>query len=446
MDYSYNNICAFCFNQKGYSAVCPHCGYEEKISATANHLRPRTLLQNRYLIGALIGIGGFGIVYKAFDLKLNRVIAIKELFPPGLVNRIAGQQQVMITSDKNAPQFMYMLERFRQEAKHVSQLIDHPNVVSVYDCVEANNTAYIIMEYLDGQSLENRLNRQGKVNPIEALRITTAMLDALSAAHSHGIIHRDVKPANIFLCRDGSVKLIDFGAAKFMGFVEDPRMIISNIYSDGFAPPEQYRKNEEQGTYTDIYAAGATMYSMLTAHIPPASPDLAKGAKLKPPSRLAPGISSSMERAVLRAMSLDPRIRFSDASRFKEVLMKNEEVRTEPEEITARRRRRAAAAVSVAAVLCAVLFGGWYYLRQLSASDSSQTMLTADESISVYVCVEDGEEERARSVYDSLVTGFYGYASEMTEHTLSVELECLPESKLEQALASADDAPVLLCS
>lgn len=444
MEYSYSNICAYCFGQKGYSHVCPHCGYEEKISATANHLPPRTLLQSRYLIGAVIGIGGFGIVYKAFDLKLNRIIAVKELFPPSLVNRIAGQQEVIITSGSNVPQFMYMLDRFRTEAKSLSRLVNNPNITGIYDCIDANNTAYIIMECLDGETLDNRLNRQGKLNPLEALRITTAMLDGLSAAHAYGIIHRDIKPSNIFICRDGSVRIIDFGAAGFVGFEEDPRMICSKVFTDGFAPPEQYREDAEQGPYTDIYAAGATMYCMLTAHIPPPSPDLLKNVKLAPPSKWAPGVPESMERAILRAMSLDPRIRFATAEQFKTALMSNRGVRTEPEELAARKRRRTAAVAAVLLVLCAVAFGGWYYLQQLRSSGSSQVMLTADEDISVYVCVSEEDREELQAVYDTIEMGFAEYASGMTDHTITANVECVTEKEL-SAAADGEEAPVLMC-
>ncbi|MBE6760417.1 MAG: serine/threonine protein kinase [Ruminococcaceae bacterium] len=447
MEYGFNSICPFCFAQKGYSQVCSRCGYEEKVSPLTNHLRPRTMLLNRYMIGALIGVGGFGIVYKAYDMKLNRVVAVKEMFPTSLVNRIAGQQEVIITSQRNVPQFRYMLERFKLEAKSLSRLVNNPNVASVYDCVEANNTAYIIMEYLEGQTLDNRLARQGRIDQIEALRIITAALDGLAAAHSCGIIHRDIKPGNIFLCRDGSVKIIDFGAARFEGFAEDPRMICSKVFTDGFAPPEQYREDGEQGPFTDIYAAGATLYAMLTAHIPPPSPDIRDGSVvLHAPSRWQQGISPALDSVILRAMSLDPRIRFADAMRFKEALLSGDTVRTEPEELSARRRRRVIAAVAVLFTLCAAALGGWFYLRQMQDSDSAQNMIVSDQTINVYVCVEEDEIQEQQELYGTLADGFSSYAAEVTPHKLDVSVVCVTEKTIEDTIIESGESAALICS
>jgi len=441
-----NSFCPFCFMQKGHSVICPHCGYEEKISPLSNHLRPRTILDNRYIIGAVIGVGGFSIVYKAYDTNLNRIIAVKELFPPLLVNRIAGRKEVIVTSNNNIPQFNYMLERFRVEVESLSSLVDHPNIVSIYDCVTENNTAYIIMEYLDGETLHDLLLRQPRLSPAQAQEITISTLSALSSVHSRGIINRDIKPSNIFLCRDNTIKLIDFGAAKFAKLPDDPTMICSKIYSDGFAPPEQYRDNKEQGICTDIYAVGATMYCMLTGHIPPPSPDIEKGlCRLTPPIKLAPNITDNMNRAVLKAMETDQRLRYPNADKFIKVLKKNRKVRTTAEELASRRRRRFTAAASLLLLVCIAVLGGWYYLEQLRNSASSQVMLLSDETISVYVCVDDDSQVQAQAVYDLLESGFADYASGVTDHTLEVSVECIPESQFDSAVASAKDAPVLMC-
>lgn len=448
-----NSFCPFCFGQKGYSNICPHCGYEEKISPLSNHLRPRTVLNNRYIIGAVIGVGGFSIVYKAYDTNLNRIIAVKELFPPLLVNRIAGQNEVIVTSSSNIPQFNYMLNRFRVEVNSLSKLVDHPNIVSIYDCVTENNTAYIIMEYLVGETLHDHLRRlakispaQAKLSPAQAQRIAIDVLSALSAVHSRGIVNRDIKPSNIYLCSDGSIKLIDFGAAKYAALPDDPSMICSKIYTDGFAPPEQYRDNKEQGVRTDIYAVGATMYCMLTSFVPPPSPDIEKKLiRLTPPIKLASNITDNMNRAVLKAMSVDQRLRFSSAEKFKKTLEKNRRVRTDDEELVVRKRRRITAAVSLLLLVCMAVLGGWYYLSQLRNSDSSQVMLLDDEAISVYVCVDDEEQEQAQAVYDTIESGFAEYAAGVTDHNIEVSVECIPEREFGSVLDAADDAAVLMC-
>lgn len=436
MEYSFNNICPYCFTQKGFSVVCPHCGYEEKPSALVNHIPARTLLQQRYLIGALIGVGGFGLVYKAFDLRLNRVVAIKELFPPMLVNRIAGQCEVLVTSERNIPQFNYMLERFRLETRFLSRMCGHPHIVQVFDSFETNNTAYFVMEFLDGVTLD----KKGRVSVLEALKIADAVLDALEPAHSSGVIHRDVKPSNIFVCRDGSIKLIDFGAAKFEGFADNPRMICAKVFSDGFSPPEQFRDETDQGPCTDIYAVGATLYCILSGKVPLPSTDIAMGVKLPPLSREVPGVPAVVERAIALAMSIDERLRFQSTGEFRKALSGKVKVRSEAEERRHRRRVRRIAAFALIAALGAAVAGGWYYLDRLRSSDSALGRITADEEISVVVRVDEDELDTMQTIADSLEDGFAAYAADITDYELELSIEVAADGS-----GSEEDAPVLMC-
>ncbi len=441
MEQGFNSICAFCFTQKGFSNICPHCGYEERPMNAANHLPPRTILNNRFIIGALIGVGGFGLVYKAFDMQLNRIVAIKELFPPALVNRIPGTQEVIITSQRSVPQFNYMLERFLLEAKSLGRLGESPNVVTVYDRLQANNTAYIIMEYLDGHTLDTK----GRLPAAQVVSIALEVLQGLELAHRNQILHRDLKPSNIFLCRSGQIKIIDFGAGKFDGLSDDPRMICAKVLTDGYAPPEQYRDDRTQGPYTDLYALGATMYCLLTGKVPPSSTDREKGARLLPPSREIRGIPGYLDRIILRAMSLDERLRIGSAKEFYSDLINQRMVRTEDEENRRRRRMRVASVFITLFILCAAAFGGWYYYEQLRNSVSADSMILEDERLRVAVCVDGDAPDSLPDMFGALESGFAEYAGSVTEHSLELSVEYVSEDQLDGLLSGGDDAPVLVC-
>lgn len=146
-----NELCMNCFNVKGVEEVCPHCGYIEGTPpGQAFHLEPGTILANRYIVGTSIGFGGFGITYKAYDTVLGVIVAIKEFYPAGLVNRAPGESQVGIMSGEKTQEYEMQLKRFLIEAQSIAQFGKAKDIVNVYDYFEENNTAYIIMEYIDG--------------------------------------------------------------------------------------------------------------------------------------------------------------------------------------------------------------------------------------------------------------------------------------------------------
>lgn len=199
------------------NAKCPICGY--KIGDTPTeiyHLFPGTKLIDRYIIGKVLGFGGFGITYKAWDTKLELLVAIKEYYPSGIVNRTPGTTDVMIYAQKRRKEYEYGKERFLEEARNMAKFSSDPNIVNVFEFFEENNTAYIVMEYLDGISLNQYLHENDGILDVHSgTQVIEAIANALIKIHSKGIIHRDVSPDNIFLCGDGKIKLIDFGAARF---------------------------------------------------------------------------------------------------------------------------------------------------------------------------------------------------------------------------------------
>ena len=262
------NLCISCFKNIGNTTICPYCGAEQKTRPKeAFHLYPKTILKNRYYIGEVIGYGGFGVTYKALDMRLNETVAIKEYFPAGFVNRVPGETDVIKFPGEKGERFEEGKEKFLNEARNTAKFSDNPNIVNVFDFFEANITAYMVMEYLEGILLKDYIKQNsGKLDVKSSLEITNKVLDGLKEVHKAGIIHRDISPDNIMLTTDNKVKLFDFGAARFSSTEQESTYSI--IIKQGYAPPEQYRSKSKQGPYTDIYAVGAMLYSMLTGKIP----------------------------------------------------------------------------------------------------------------------------------------------------------------------------------
>ncbi|MDE7231294.1 MAG: protein kinase [Oscillospiraceae bacterium] len=259
-------FCENCF-ESVTGAVCASCGFDSSDSAPdPSMLVPGSVLQNRYVIGRVIGKGGFGITYLAYDALVCKKIAVKEYFPYGLAHRAIGSADVSVASADSAEAFRLGAEKFYNEAKLVAKFNGNPNIVSVYDCFYENGTVYIAMEYLSGRTLKEYIREQGVLSAPKALFVAKNIAGALVVAHSASVLHRDISPDNIILCNNGNIKLIDFGAARQV--VAEHSQSFSVIIKPGFAPPEQYRKKGNQGPWTDVYSLGTTLYFTLTGDIP----------------------------------------------------------------------------------------------------------------------------------------------------------------------------------
>lgn len=197
-----SELCMNCFSVKGAYEVCPYCGYVEGTPPKQPHyLTPGTILGNRFIVGTAIGVGGFGITYKCFDMTLGVVVAVKEFYPAGLVNRAPGESRVGLLSGDKKGQFQEQLQRFLLEAQSVAQFGKAKDIVNVFDFFEENGTAYIVMEYIDGVLLKDYLDKQGVIAPDAAMSIIMPIIEAVKKIHSKGIIHRDISPDNIFIGR-----------------------------------------------------------------------------------------------------------------------------------------------------------------------------------------------------------------------------------------------------
>lgn len=340
-----NQICFRCFKVKGDYEVCPHCGYIEDTKAKEVYqLAPGTMLRERYIIGAGIGFGGFGITYKAYDTVLSIVVAVKEFYPAGLVNRGEGEVKVGIFSGDKEQEFRRQLARFLEEAKNLASFSKEKDIINVYDYFEENQTAYIIMEYVDAPLLKTRFREEGRMSAETAEGYMVAILNALSKIHAHGIIHKDISPDNIFLTGEKEVKIFDFGAAKFEGTQTERTEVV--VVKAGYTPPEQYRSKNEQGFFMDVYAAGAVFYEMLTGEKPMDAPDRAVVDELKKPSEYQIQISEYTERVILKALALRPEQRFQTAEEFRDAIVRQKRVELPQEELEKNRRRKKILTVS----------------------------------------------------------------------------------------------------
>jgi serine/threonine protein kinase len=240
--------------------ICDSCGYQNQGDQQEGYyLKEGTMLIDRYLVGKVLGHGGFGITYIALDTRLEIVVAIKEYLPGDIATRMEGSSTVKSYSGEKKDQYDYGLERFLNEAKTLAQYNHHPCIVSSLDFYKDNNTAYLVMEYLDGIPLSEYINRKGgKISWNETLEIMTPVMDALREVHKSNLVHRDISPDNIFIGKDGQVKLLDFGAARFA--LGEKSKSLSVVLKPGYAPPEQYTSRGKQGPWTDVYAVAATMY------------------------------------------------------------------------------------------------------------------------------------------------------------------------------------------
>ena len=259
---------------------------------TLQHLQPNTTLQGgKYRIDKVLGQGGFGITYLAMQTSLNRKVAIKELFIGGSGQAINDRRgnMVVVTNSANQASFNQQKEKFKKEALRLANL-NHPNLVKVHEFFEENGTAYYVMDYIEGESLRSKLNREGALSESLVLKYMKQILPALDVAHKQSIWHLDIKPENIMVDRYGHVYLIDFGASKHVEPNSTLTTSLSLAYTPGYCPPELLDLSNETpeyymqaikdiGPWTDIYALGATMYNLLTDSIPPTRRRLEKDGR-----------------------------------------------------------------------------------------------------------------------------------------------------------------------
>ena len=332
----------------------------------SNHQRnalPRGCKLGEFRFERVLGSGGFGITYLAQeDPPLARKVAIKEYLPSSLAVRGENGFSVHPISESDKEDFRYGLARFANEA---STLVGfrHPNIVPVIRFIEANGTAYMVMEYQEGDSLASLLRTESRIEESRLRSIVDALLEGLEQVHDRGFLHRDIKPENIFIRDDGSPVLLDFGSARQA--LGAKSQSLTAIVTAGYAPPEQYYSGGDQGPWTDIYGMGATLYRAMTGDPPPEAPARMRADPLVPVGEASKGrYSPGLVAAVDAALRFDESERPQTIAQWRAMLAGTGDGEAPPNEPSTKRRSRRGLA---AAIVLALLLGGGAWIGYRSA-------------------------------------------------------------------------------
>ena len=302
--------------------VCPRCGYDNRRQNGEHQLPAGTVLNGQYIVGRVLGQGGFGITYKGWDSFLETPVAIKEYFPTSFVTRTCAQSHEVRSYGGDAEaRFEHNKRRFQREVRALARFTDVREIVQVKSFFYANNTAYIVMEYVDGVDIGGYMTKLGRALTMEETkRLLEPVVKAMVRVHKEGLVHRDLSPDNIMLLPDSSVKLLDFGAVRDLEPGGATTSSTEAIVKHGFAPIEQYVNSGDIGPWTDVYALCATMYYCVTGKIPPDAASRMMGKPLPRFRELGIAVSPADEEALRHGMELKLEDRLRDMGQLWDAL------------------------------------------------------------------------------------------------------------------------------
>lgn len=316
------NLCPGCMtelkNGAETSKFCPACGYDMSDTSIPQHiLKPHTILNNKYVVGKVLGEGGFGISYLGFDTMLEMKVAIKEFYPSGFATRDVDESNTVTAFTGEKGEFFENgRNKFIREARTLAKFANLPGIVSVRDFFEENNTSYIIMEFVEGETLKSFLKKAGGTLPSkDVLRMMEPVIKSLSQVHKQGIIHRDISPDNIMILPDGTMKLLDFGAARETSPLGGEKSV-SVMLKPGYAPEEQYRSHGNQGPWTDVYGICGTIYRCLVGKAPVEAMERMRRDTLVDPNSLGAGLEPWQNAALMKGLSLYAENRYKSLDDF----------------------------------------------------------------------------------------------------------------------------------
>ncbi len=429
------DICINCFQSTGGEEVCMHCGYiQTDKPKQICHLYPRTILNNRYIIGRVINNGGFGVVYKAYDMRLETVVAIKELLPTqnSMVTRMPPSLEVIPVNDERREAFIKLKQRFMKEARVMAQFSECNSIVRIYDFFEANNTAYLVMEFLEGMTLRQYIDTiENQMSFESALNTIMPIMQALKVIHSGGVIHKDVSPDNIFICDDGTVKLIDFGAAQFEDDVVDEDTFGSVVMKLGYTPPEQYRANSEVTPCSDIYSIGAVFYAVLTGQIPPESIDRIENDTLQRLSKQGIDLPLYADKAIMKAMALKEHNRFSSMQDFIDAITGKKKADFPEIEIRKKKIRNAC----IVSVIVVAMIGSVFAAYMVKSMNS----IVPKKNTTITLWYVDSGDEEMNARWEKAAQDFKKFAKSQkdTLDNTNVKAVGIPEDQYESKLKKA---------
>jgi len=362
-------LCPACFHAKPDTNRCSNCGWlDGGKSVPPFHLPLGTVLRDNYILGKALGQGGFGITYIAWDPALQVRRAIKEYYPIECAARAPNQHTISPYTGEAEESFRFGLDRFMEEARKLAQFRDHPHIVTVLEYFRDNHTAYMVMDFLPGKTLENYLrDRGGRIPYATAKNIMVRVMDALRSVHESNLLHRDVSPQNIYITDDGKVKLLDFGSARQA--TGSHSQTLQLMIKQGYSPPEQYTKQGHLAAWTDVYATGATFYRAVTGEVPPESLVRGESDTLRPISEFCDDVPERVERAIRNALEVKPENRFQTIKAFQDEIVAPypEEVKQEPPPDPKRPPPKGSVwkKVAIAASVLFVLAAGGYMYAEL---------------------------------------------------------------------------------
>ena len=309
-----SRMCFNCMQMTEDGDFCAFCGKKLK-TAPAHHLLPGTVLNGKYTVGYALGEGGFGVTYIGLDNSLQIKVAIKEFFPKGIVGRNSAVSSDVSCLNASESDKLFAAEKAKviNEARILAKFSKERGIVNVREYFEANNTAYIVMEYLEGETLEEYLAHSGPLSADQAFAFLLPVMKVLGKLHKEDVVHRDVSPDNLMFDGD-QIKLLDFGAAREVLYSTSKSFSV--ILKHGYAPEEQYRRKGRQGAWTDVYSLCATLYYCITNVIPDTALDRMHEDDLKRPSDLGISITEQQENALLRGLSVLPEDRLQTVADF----------------------------------------------------------------------------------------------------------------------------------
>lgn len=274
-----------------------------KYQTIPHHLPQGSLLNGKYTIEGVLGEGGFGITYVGHDKYLDMKVAIKEYYPTGIVNRNhTYSKEITAHLGDSLTLFEKGKKSFLEEARMLAMFCNEASIVSVRDFFEENNTAYIVMEYLDGMDLKEYMLQVGKMTFVQTMEIISPIMNALSKVHAKGLIHRDISPSNIKILEEGRAVLLDFGAARNVSGMDEKSLSV--MLKPGYAPEEQYRTKGKQGPWTDVYALSATMYKMMTGVTPDDAMNRIFADETKSVFELNPSVTVEQNAVILKGLAV----------------------------------------------------------------------------------------------------------------------------------------------
>lgn len=343
---------------RGYTGdYCQRCGFNpETYEPTPTALPLTTVLHNQYVLGVVLGKGGFGITYIGYDNLNCRRVAIKEFFPDSLAYRDSGQTLELTVPSKMQQIYKNSVEKFYNEAVILSKLQNISAIVDIYDFFYENNTAYIVMEFVDGTSIDKIVMNQGGLDVDITLTIYYPIIQALKEVHEAGILHRDISPSNIMLDDKSRARLIDFGSSR--AYSHEMSTNLTVILKKGFAPIEQYTKKGRHGPVEDVYAICASMYYTITGTVPPAAPERCLFDSLQPIHNFSV-IPPNIENIILKGLSVQAEDRYSDMAMLSQdidrAIRENQEIQDMSELLRNKSNRKDSSQIVLLATLGAFL-------------------------------------------------------------------------------------------